>query len=88
MQTPLPSEKKKKKVCQTHGRGPREANKKRPFTHFHSEGGKTFGQRPLERQVCINCEARCFPLSPVCKCTHCPPGFENPVSHHMSPTCR
>lgn len=53
--------------------GPREANEKLPLTHFHLEGEKTFGQRPRQGRVCISCEALAdFPLSPVCKCTHCP----------------
>ena len=75
-----------KKAFQTHGRSHVERIKSCFFTHFSLEG-KTFGRSPLDRRACINCEASCFPQSLVCKCTHCLPGFENPVSHHMSPTC-
>lgn len=76
------------KVFQTHGRSHVDRIKSCLLHIFTwGVGGKPFGQSPLDRQVFINCEANCFPLSPVCKCTHCPPGFENPVSHHMSPTC-
>lgn len=62
---------------------------KAAFNTFPLGGGKTFGQRPLERRVCINCEARRFPPSALfVNALIVPPGFENPVSHHMSPTCR
>lgn len=80
---------KKRKSMANSWSGPREANEKLPLTHFHSEGEKTFGQRPREGRVCINCEAHWFPPSALfVNALIVPPGFENPVSHHMSPTCR